>query len=618
MDNLRQQTNLLLAKVQSLKKLNEGLGKQQKQSRDQDQSNATSRKGKLKGGPRREYHDLLNATIQDARGESSEVLEPLAPSQIGASYWTSAEKDAFFSNLARCGPGDLRALSHTEGSKSEAEFCVYLRLLQEGAVEVAANLPPHSTSACADVPAVFEVGVECETHLNFAADALSRKLNNRDVEAEKNKYGEGEWLIDEAYATELEQQVEQFEAAGREGFQQDDNGEMSSSTDDPVEPVPFDSAALLRPEAFLQLSRNLFMNGTALSQQETWHGLVAGADSDSVEPAIFRTAFDDLHNVVVSLTRRLVQATIFQATSRLRASDFARANRQPKAEVREMDVVAALDVLGMRTDRIAYWARLPRRCGIDVYTDSEKYRQGRPGMKNGVKLTYAEIESELGLSSVTKHDRPPDEDDRSIHDEGLDESDIDSNMMTLARGTDDYDSETAASGLRGRDPDTGASSGLGSVHTKDDPGSEDDQQNDTKTTQKRKRALSPRSFARAEDRYLEALDQQAGRAEERRLWAEVLGREPSEFGRSDRMGSPVPPVPKRSCLEEVRYWRDKVKYEGEWERLPESVPAAAFAEMEESGRRGRNRRAVLRDRLLNGQSGSLGLGSDDEGDDSSD
>ncbi|KAK4541800.1 hypothetical protein LTR36_007332 [Oleoguttula mirabilis] len=570
----------------------------------------SSRKGKLKGGSSRGYRDLLNIIIGDARGQLAEDSEPLANSQIGASYWTSAEKDAFFTKLARTGPGDLRALSHAVESKSEAEVQVYLLLLQEGTIEAAATLPPHHTSTYEDIPAALEVGVDVETHLNLAAEALSRKLDSRDVAAEKEKHG-GDWLIDEAHATQVEQKVQHFEAASETAQSEAQDGEAAASiTSNGVEAPLFASAALLRPEAFLQLSRNVYMNGTAFSDQETWHNLVARADCDSTEPAIFRTAFDDLHNLAVSLTRRLVQATLFQTMSRLRASDGARANWQPKADVREMDVSAALNVLGMKADHVAYWAQLPRRCGLEVYSDAKEYRDGRSGTKNGVKLTYEEVEAELGMGSAEQPAMTRERGRDESVDESLDEADVDSDMFTLVSETDDA-SEAASDregGSGGTDSASETVSEAESVHTKEEPPrSEDDERSDAGLARKhkRKRALSPASFGRAEDRYLEAHDQQAGREEEHRLWEEVLGRQPPEQGRFDMAESTVEPAPQPSASE-ITHWRDHVRHEAEWERFPEGVPTKRFAEMEELGRQGRRKRAHLRETLLSRCNGSMG------------
>lgn len=73
-----------------------------------------------------------------------------------------------------------------------------------------------------------------------------------------------------------------------------------------------------------------------LDERNDWSELAASGPKEVSGPAIYRTAFND-QNLIVSLSRRLVQATIFQALSRLRASDAARTNRKPKAEVNETD-----------------------------------------------------------------------------------------------------------------------------------------------------------------------------------------------------------------------------------------------------------------------------------------
>ncbi|KAF2772180.1 hypothetical protein EJ03DRAFT_267457, partial [Teratosphaeria nubilosa] len=190
------------------------------------------------------YRHVLNDMIDETAGRTSNYSYGIGPSQIGASHWTAAEKDALFRKLAICGAGDLHSLSASLGTKSEAEINVYLKLLQDGVLEARATLPSEQNASATDVPSAYEVGPLCEAELESAAGSL------------KN--------------------VDQ-----------------------------------------------------------------------SDEPAIFRSAFEDFYNIAVSLTRRLVQATIFQTMTRLRASDGSRMAWTPEPLVREKDVKTAVDILGM-------------------------------------------------------------------------------------------------------------------------------------------------------------------------------------------------------------------------------------------------------------------------------
>jgi RNA polymerase I-specific transcription initiation factor RRN5 len=80
-----------------------------------------------------EYRMLLNENIEDAAtGVLEEDFPPLNASQIGSSFWTVADKDIFFSALARLGRDDIRGISARVGTKSEVEVHEYILLLNQG------------------------------------------------------------------------------------------------------------------------------------------------------------------------------------------------------------------------------------------------------------------------------------------------------------------------------------------------------------------------------------------------------------------------------------------------------------------------------------------------------
>ncbi|KXL47615.1 MAG: hypothetical protein FE78DRAFT_125659, partial [Acidomyces sp. 'richmondensis'] len=190
------------------------------------------------------YVDLLNESIVQARGQNRVASEALGPSQIGASYWTSKEKELLFRTLAVHGIGDLQALSQSIGTKSKAEIHVYLSLLQNGVEEVTATFPNPRQFSPVEIPSAFEISAECEEALQLQADELTEKLAKQDA-------------------------------------------------------------------------------------------------------PIYRTAFDEFHSLAVSLTRRLIQATLFQTMTRLRSGDTARTDWKPQPEVTRVDVTTALDILGI-------------------------------------------------------------------------------------------------------------------------------------------------------------------------------------------------------------------------------------------------------------------------------
>ncbi|KAK5729277.1 hypothetical protein LTR15_002419 [Elasticomyces elasticus] len=524
------------------------------------------------------YRELLNQVISHAAGQPSEAIDVLPPSQIGASHWSSTEKEVLFGALKRCDPGNLPKLSHAVRTKSKTEIHVYLRLLQDGVLEASRSPQTKDKFNFADIPAALEVPKTCEAALNNAAGDLARKVEKLDARQEEAKHGDA-WLITEDLAASIEEQLQSTEETGEES---EADGERSSEEQEEAPSPLFPSAQLLCPDAFLQLSRNVFMNAPPESGNN-WRDLLEDGSGVS-GPAIFRTAFDDFHNLAVSFTRRLVQATLFQAQSRLRASDASRTNWTPVAEVKSFDVSTAAEMLNLRTDWWGYWAKVPRRCELEVYTDIKKYVDGRPGTKNGVKLAYDEVETEMGFRQEL-HSTEDDDGRPQFMKEELAEHDFDSDDFT----------EISDKGSQASSPHS-ASEVEGGEYP-DDSGSGCSIKEERLPPRKRRRALSPVAFAKLEDEYLETLDVRAGAQQTARLW-KMLGK---DRGEPDLGEPPQPPTMPREQLDDndLRVdWRTKVNFESLWESNDEAVPASAFAKMEERGRRGREKRMRFAEKFL--------------------
>ncbi|KAK3075831.1 hypothetical protein LTR53_000533 [Teratosphaeriaceae sp. CCFEE 6253] len=532
-------------------------------------------KAKGKGSATAQYRELLNSVIQDAVGHRHDLLDVLPSSQVGASYWTSAEKEALFDRVVTCTPGDYRALSKATVSKSEAEIMLYLDLLRDGVDEVNVTSAKHDAFPMLEVAAAYEVSDECEASLDAAADALAKKVESYDAHSEQKKHGE-DWLLDDSLAAKIELMAQQAQEAEDA---KDGDGEKTEDTALPESTFP--SATLLRPEAFLHLSREYFMNARPGSGGN-WRDLQTSREDDT-GPAIYRTAFDDFHNLVVSLTRRLVQAAIFQATTRLRARDECRTDWAPGAEIRGIDVRTAVELLRMRTGWKVYWAGLPRRCGFDVYTDIGKYKDGRLGTKNGVKLNLEEAEAELGLEidgDVGEGALARFGDDESLHQLGHESDDF----------TEDSDNDKD---LRGDDLKVESSF---SEHEKESDSSSLASSEPKKAfSRKRKRALSPRAFIKAAEQYLDSVDRRAGDEETGRLW-ELLGKPP----RVQQQSGEMPLIPEATDLDKVSAgtWKSHVVYQALWELSSGALLHAEFGRVAHLGRVGRERRRRVREQVL--------------------
>jgi hypothetical protein len=488
----------------------------------------------------RSYRDHLNSNILEITGNDADANQNrLEPSQIGASFWTTQEKHRFFAALQSRGPGDLLGLATAVGTKSEPEIKAYILLLQQGARELQAKSRVELASE--DLPAAAEIGAECLEAEEAAAGALEAKARAAEEGKEKVRWSEEHWLIDEDVAAALD---EHYDDEGEQDDAEDDaNADPTANTNDELEDTPPTSLELLRASALLQLSRSVFMNSRDLSSN--WHSLTEDHPT-GLGPSIRRTALEDFHNLVVSLTRRLMQVSIFQALSRLRASSDPRV--QPNVHV--FDVVAARETMGLKTGGPEYWAAAVKRCGVEVYADAKKYRveDGRKGTKVGYRLSEEELRVQLGIT-------PPETSKHANDTSGTIEDDDDN--------LDELDSDAYT--------DTGSSEH--SLPDNDDNLSENEEEsklprNHRRTGSKnrllssRKRALSPASFPRAETRHLEALDRSKSTAEENELRAILeLDLLPEK-----EVSKPDFPFKQAEAETRVEDWRDRVHYEAPWER----------------------------------------------------
>jgi hypothetical protein len=524
-----------------------------------EQSRSSQSRQKVDPALTKEYREMLNKMIEDVHLGDVELNAPLDSSQIGASFWTAGEKERLFQALNRRGLYDLPSLCRAVRTKSIYEIQNYLSLLQQGCEDVSNSVTTKKDFSLSDIPAAVEISEECQSALDTVADVLSARVEKSEASAARTQFGD-DWLIDEGLAEKEEREYEEHTASNSEAIAQDDG-----SGDDVSKPPSTDSthlARLLRPIAFLELSRNIFMNH---GEQEclNWHHVerIAG---EPESPAIYRSAYDNLQDITVSLTRRLVQAVIFQAMTRLRTGDSSRSDWTPLAAVREIDVQSAVNLLGMKKDSRRYWVAVPKRYHLGVYTDSKHYKDGRPGTKSGCRLTDAEVEAELGLStSKDLHGR--EEEILDVFEEDVDEVLSDDDLFT----------DGDVSEMEMQPPDT--------VPGKSRSGS---------SRMKRKRPASPEELAREEGRYLECLDRAASAQEEDQLWKMV------RVERSGVQGTPgtMPPrveVRVAHPTQPSGDLRDLVYYEGDWEQSYGCPSAASFDEMEIRGQGGRKRRRIL-------------------------
>ncbi|KAF2479563.1 hypothetical protein BDY17DRAFT_304199 [Neohortaea acidophila] len=454
----------------------------------------------------------LNAAYEDLVGKAHDDMiltgeREGAQTTRSSTIWTPREKEVFFRAVERHGQDDLRILAEAVSTKSPLEVRAYLLLCQDASHDGGSLQPSGSNS-----PSVaLEIGQECEEALDLAADDLARHEQCREIEAEKARFG-ASWLIDEDAAATNE--IDHLETVTKDEDQLEGSVNESESISTQISPSP----NLLNPAAFLQLSRHIFMNAAPLSGNN-WRD-ISPYDEASSSPAIFHSAFDDLHQTVVDVARRLVQATLLQATSRIRA----KANGNPSPEVKQADVAIACGLLGLPSNSRKYWASVARRSGIDVYTRSTKYRKRHDDEHYRVRLTYDEIETELGFPPIAR--------------------------ASATKTTLSGEPGTSAS----EDSDTDSIASHGSQAFSESLSSHDTED------------------ATDNDDELDKMDAKQSRAEERRLTQMLMLKskiEPSSDEESLQTSNSKAKRRKRRPSNGVPQWRKRVRYEAEWERNPQ-------------------------------------------------
>ncbi|KAK4985916.1 hypothetical protein LTR50_005642 [Elasticomyces elasticus] len=527
---------------------------------------------------------------------------------------------------------DLRGISAAVETKSESEVHEYLGMLQAGYVEEHLTAPRsrHLLSELTDWPAALEVKKECRQALDLAAEALAWQQEKWEIKREKNRF-QDYWLLTDKVAAEIDEllypDLLRPENDGEEDMEirhsgshratpsdSSDNDDAPKEAEDDgsssirkhsiaapeLDPVveasqlPVSVAHLLDLSNFLTLSKTMFMNS---SDPFLNYRRIATVDDPSQTPAIYYTAFVDFHTLVVSLTRRLVQATLFHAFSRLRATDRAgdRARRRQEY-VRRQDVLTALDVLGMPHNARRFWARTAGKCGVEVYVLSKKYQDGRPTTAQGAKLTPEEIEWELwgqyqqqqtskeGNDNAVSETAGQIEEERAMNE--LDDIYEDEDLYTDVSETDIND--TAPTQHPGHDHDASSILSISNDSDTSEP---------NQPLRKHIRSRDPIAIAQAQDTYAENFDQLASQAEEARLWALLKQRPKQPLLKSEdiALGESMPN--KRKRKDELSDWTERFEYEAPWERFGDVVQEQEFLAVGQSGRNGRKRRKLIEGRI---------------------
>ena len=492
-----------------------------------------------------DYRELLNIDIEDtAARRIQEDNYPLQASQIGASTWTSAEKDLFFTALTRLGRDNIRGIAARIGNKSELQVQEYIQLLHQGIHEK--RLHEVRLLAPIDMPAAIQISDECCDVLERAGDALAIHQERAEEKIEQAKWGES-WLLTKDVSRRMEKRRK--EEGGEE-----DLGEVLPAMN------------LFNLKHWLQLSEKVFMNPAVPYEEDSWQNLAGGGET----PAIRATAFEDFHSLAVNITKRLVSTTLYCTMSRLRAT---RSNKVKQADVSLGDVEAAVKILGLKANSNKFWIGAARRCHLKVVNDhfeaeaDEDEDEDEDREENQDDMAYDEVEAVLKSPespspsrSTSRQDSSRPSSRSSAHSE-LDPSSLSSLDLDISSSDSlvvDYPTSAAE--------DSGTSfSSTSSTHF----------HFSTRRLEAKLKKKAARKIAeKAQDDYTEAFDMQASQLEEARLWTLLKQDPPFEAGKVEPLEGMVMGKGKRKGGDEN--WGAQVGFWSPWETMETPVAEEEF------------------------------------------
>ncbi len=489
---------------------------------------------------RKDYNDQYLELFRESADPDDDKSpdENLEATQLGAGLWHPEEKVKLYNALCRKGAHDLQALASLVGSKSIVEIKAYLDSVREQETDRQRFKSNPRNASHADIAAAIEIGPECEEVLDQAADALLAFQGQYDYVA--GQRAEGPWLITQDVAAQLDDRTDVAEAEA-----EDEMVDQEIAAED----VPISERAfeLFRLSDLLELSERLFMNKGS-DHPDSWHNIA----EDGERPSLALDSATSLYDLVVNFLRRLVQSCLFIAQSRIRASTTR--NYRARGNVKKEDVLAALDVLGVKRSARSYWVRMARRNGLKIVDDAH-----RRGVDTSIALAYDKVEESLSQSGRS----------RSISTGPKSKLEVEASSEDDLKSSGDSDSEDDASDTsgdnNGQEPENQVS-----LHEELDQDAMHDSQTEGDTSDSEQQS-NPRTLRHKkvqipedeQDEYLERLDQGARQREELRLFSVLATDDTDETKEEDMEGHGARPSALRKSVEDCMSL--VVTYEAEWE-----------------------------------------------------
>ena len=504
-----------------------------------------SRRKRLKTNYSGKYRTLFNETLSHILNDSTETFgENSKPTQLGLSSWNDAENHELYNRLFRKGRNELPSITDALGSKCEPEFHAQLLRVSNASTQQQVDSPYESLMDHSTIPAALEIGPQCETALEYAADALNMLQQQNEELADRARYGL-QWRLTAQIGRSINNRLK----------------EIPQNQVKEVDLIP--ETFLLNLYSFLHLTRRVFMNSSDADYHWRTHAVNGNA-----RPSITRTAFADLHNLVLIVTKRLVRSAAFLATSRSRCLEGER--KRQHYRVNRQDVLAAINIVGMKKDRHSYWVGLARRCKLKVYGKGRVRETTRGPSRDTFRgrMGYDTVEQILnqGRNDFGRYARTPLEPSSRATSLSMDDASFVSSESTVSMSADlisnygsklepEYESEFTAQAKSASESDIVSESCSNS--------SGHEQLLDYRSGE----ALDAQDrYDNTHDAYISAIDQCSSVREEQRLWDILAKSSPVSVDTDEDMVPEMPSLEPKP-LEDIQDWRKEVSYVPEWETL---------------------------------------------------
>lgn len=333
------------------------------------------------------YRQLLDQTFKD-KPDSRE--DKFNTTQDGVVVWTPQEKRILFDVLDKKGRDGIREIAASIGSKSELEILEFIRLLQKGVRRQHFNDTHSRTAILGEIPAAAEIGEECCDSLDRYAELLCLEEQREEDSAGKERHKDL-WIINEEVAEGLE--ADNADNESNTNLSETDQGLAVKVNKLPDENFTSNlnvdsAAAFFKMTKWILLSERFFMNFGGQRLEDNWVNVAFKGET----PSMTADVLSDFYEIALAVTRRLIHATHFFASSRVLKS--GKASRPSATVVRSFDVRRAARTLNMKTESSEFWVGLARRCSLDV--EDRRHRKGW----DPIPLDYDEVESLLSQKAL--------------------------------------------------------------------------------------------------------------------------------------------------------------------------------------------------------------------------